>query len=108
MYFDGTTYITNTEKQGSHWSLLVIDINNVTSYYCDSLSWPVSINIKGTVGCNLAIIEGDSGMSINNCLSSIRVVRPHNHTCTAICKDIILGNHALTCVELLLCVWLQS
>ena len=26
---DGTTYITNTEKQGSHWSLLVIDINNV-------------------------------------------------------------------------------
>ena len=84
---DGTTYITNTEKQGSHWSLLVIDINNVTSYYCDSLGWPVPINIKGTVGCNLAIIEGDSGMSINNCLSSIRVVRPHsNHTCTAICK----------------------
>ena len=84
---DGTTYITNTEKQGSHWSLLVVDINNVTSYYCDSLGWPVPINIKGTVGCNLAIIEGDSGMSINNCLSSIRVVRPHSyHTCTAICK----------------------
>lgn len=35
---DGSTFISHGSKQGNHWSLLAINIEN---YYWDSLAWPV-------------------------------------------------------------------
>ena len=54
---DGTSYISSPERQGNHWSLLVINVKKGSSLYCDSKGWTVPINIGDTVGCLLAIIE---------------------------------------------------
>ena len=42
---DGTAYISNPMKQGYHWTLLVIDVEENAALYCDSKGWPIPSNI---------------------------------------------------------------
>ncbi len=36
-------------KNGNHWTLLVLDIQSHTAYYCDSLGWNVPQNLLHSI-----------------------------------------------------------
>ncbi len=38
-------FVANGLKNGNHWTLLVLDIQSHTAYYCDSLGWNVPQNL---------------------------------------------------------------
>ena len=53
----GTYYVSDEKRRGVHWALLVIDVENGTSYYGESLGWSVPGNLADTVGSNLKRME---------------------------------------------------
>ena len=82
---DDTSYISSPEKRGFHWSLLVVNIKQDASLYCDSKGWPVPINIDDTVGCNLAMIEADYGLFIMKNVHNVPPASP-THSYMAKCR----------------------
>ena len=59
------------EKDGVHWTLLILDLKNSITYYDDSLGWPLLSNSLNTVGSNLKQMEGDLGINIISSLENI-------------------------------------
>ena len=93
---NGKYFITDEERTGEHWSLLIIDINNNTAYYGDSLAWPLPTNLLSTVKSNLSVIESDLGIDISRCLQNIVVLQQGCEpfyplqTCSNMCGVIVV------------------
>ena len=66
---DGSTFISHDSKQGNHWSLLAIDIENKSAYYGDSLAWAVPHNLICELGDNLLMLEDKLGIDVYKILS---------------------------------------
>ena len=67
----GTYYVSDEKRRGVHWALLVIDVENGTSYYGESLGWSVPGNLADTVGSNLKRMEEDLGISVITALENV-------------------------------------
>ena len=71
---NGTTFISNGSMQGNHWSLLAIDVENKSTYYGDSLGWPVPYNLISVLEENLHMLECNLGINIHSCLQDITTI----------------------------------
>lgn len=67
----GVCYISDEERTGIHWSLLIIDINNHTAYYGDSLAWSLPTNLISAVESSLRVVLSDLEIDIGNCLQNV-------------------------------------
>ena len=89
---DDTTFISNGSKQGNHWSLLhvVINIENKSAYYGDSLGWSVPHNLVSSLEENLHMLERKLEIGIHSCLQDIITIHQPcggNHTCSDQCTQ---------------------
>ena len=71
---DGTCFVTDGKRDGTHWALLVVDLINCKVYYGDTLGWTLPNNLADTVVPNLKKIEGDLGIDILVLLKNVMIV----------------------------------
>ena len=98
---DGTCQLSQEDNIGNHWSLLVINITEINSYYGDSLSWPLPCNLKKTVKTTFDRLSADLNININECLDNISILNSSDkcqkslkfyplQTCSNMCGIIVV------------------
>lgn len=104
-------YVSEGNKQGTHWTLLAIDFKNTVSYYGDSLGWPFPDNIENTVVPNLRKIEQDIEISIIKSMENLVIINKmtnntvngHSHffypiqSCSNVCGIVVICMAAALC-----------
>ena len=78
---DGTCFVSDDKRDGTHWALLTVDLINCKVYYGDSLGWTLPNNLEHTVVPNLKKIEGDLGIDIPFLLKNVMIISDVSGTC---------------------------
>ena len=74
-YENGEYLISDGERTGTHWSLLMVELSKNTAYYGDSLAWSLPANLTATVEASLKVISSDLSIDITKCLQNIIVLQ---------------------------------
>ena len=105
---DQGTYVSDENRQGVHWALLIIDVKNGISYYADSLCLSVPNNLTDTVGSNLKRMEEDLGINLSTSLKNVIDIKSNTgsescklfyplQSCSNVCGVIVVCMAVVIC-----------